>query len=143
MKKLFLIISPYFIFCLIFSIPFIIRPNKYKEQQGTTIDTSTVVVDSTTIAPEEIVPDNIEEESTPQEFSIVVGSFKSYEKADKLKEKLSKLNFESSSIELPNGLIRVTVGTGYSELELQDELDSLKNLGYEPWIVKNDEFASN
>ena len=30
MKRLLLIISPYFLFCLIFSIPFMIRPSKHK-----------------------------------------------------------------------------------------------------------------
>jgi hypothetical protein len=151
MKKLFLIISPYFIFCLIFSIPFILRPNKHnikEEKKGddvtieTPVDTSSFIIDST-IVPDEVVPDN--SESLPQEFSIVIGSFKSQDKADKLKDKLNNLNFECSSHSLPNGLIRVTVGLGYSELELKDEFDSLKNLGYEPWIIKlqKDEFASN
>ena len=94
---------------------------------------------------EEIIPEQHESETTPQEFSIVVGSFKSQEKADKLKEKLSQLNFDCNSNQLPNGLIRVTVGLGYSELELKDEFDSLQNLGYEPWILKleNEEYVSN
>ena len=30
MKRLLLIISPYFLFCLTFSIPFMIRPSKHK-----------------------------------------------------------------------------------------------------------------
>ncbi len=147
MKKLFLIISPYFFFCLLFSIPFIIRPTKHKDSNQKDENINKVEIDSSeiqndSIIHEEVIPDNIEEE-LPQEYSIVVGSFKSKEKADKLKSKLQSLNFECSSQELENGLIRITVGSGYSELELQDDIDSLKKLGFQPWIINIGELASN
>lgn len=150
MKRLFLIISPYFIFCLLLSIPFILKPkkqiNKEKEIENTISKDS--INNSIDTTQNEIIPDVVPDESPddlPESYSIVVGSFKSIEKAEKLKSKLSQLNFECYQTQLPSGLIRVTVGIGYSEIELKEEFDSLQNLGYEPWITKleKDEFASN
>ena len=147
MKKLFLIISPYFLFCIIFCVPFILRPSRHKEHkediEPTNVDTSSFIIDSTNV-PDDFIPENNEVElETPQEYSIVIGSFKSQEKAERLKDKLSQSNFVCNTHLLPNGLIRVTVGSGYSEIELKEEFDSLVLLGYEPWIIKLDELVSN
>jgi cell division protein FtsN len=130
---------------MIFIIPFILRPEHHKDlkkdNEQNDVDSTSNIVDSTNV-PDQIVPD-IEETESPQEYSIVVGSFKSHEKAEKLKEKLNQSNFDCNTQILENGLIRVTVGSGYSELELKEEFDSLVILGYEPWIIKLDELASN
>jgi len=42
MKKLLLILSPYILFCLIFSIPFILKPSKHNKESNSKTDSTSV-----------------------------------------------------------------------------------------------------
>ena len=160
MKRLLLIISPYFLFCLIFSIPFMIRPNKHKIKD---IDSTSVQVDS--------IPDaTIQEEETHQEdtsvvdslsnlessleiqldeknneldilkeysnFKLIVGSFKSEIKAQQLSDRLSSEGYETMFIE-QNDIIRVSAGFSYTRDGLLQTKNTLESKGYKTWILKN------
>ena len=150
MKRLFLIISPYLIFCLLFSLLFIFRPSKIKEKiediKG--IDTTQVVqpVPTDTTMMEEIidslenVDQNLDEQlSQLQEdsfYKLVVGSFKSELKAQQLSDNLSAEGYTVKIIKNDN-VLRVCVGFSNSKEELSDMKSELESKGYKPWISKN------
>ena len=159
MKRLLLIISPYFLFCLIFSIPFMIRPSKHKTKD---IDSTSVKTDS---IPEEIIPEEIIQDDTividslsnlessletqldqkndeldilkeDANFKLIVGSFKSELKAQQLSDKLSIEGYETMFIK-QDDIIRVSAGFSYTRDGLFQTKNSLESKGYKPWILKN------
>ncbi len=150
MKRLFLIISPYLIFCSFFSLIFIFRPSKIKEKiediKG--VDTTQVVqpVPTDTTMMEEIidslenVDQNLDEQlSQLQEdsfYKLVVGSFKSELKAQQLSDNLSAEGYTVKIIKNDN-VLRVCVGFSNSKEELSDMKSELESKGYKPWISKN------
>lgn len=150
MKRLFLIISPYLIFCSFFSLIFIFRPSKIKEKiediKG--VDTTQVVqpVSTDTTMMEEIidslenVDQNLDEQlSQLQEdsfYKLVVGSFKSELKAQQLSDNLSAEGYTVKIIKNDN-VLRVCVGFSNSKEELSDMKSELESKGYKPWISKN------
>ena len=159
MKRIFLIISPYFLFCLIFSIPFTIRPSKHKIKD---VDSTSVQVDSNkvTVTQEEIPQDdtividslsNLESSLEIQldqkndelnllkedsKFKLIVGSFKSELKAQQLSDKLLSEGYETMFIK-QDDIIRVSTGFSYTRDELVQAKNSLELKGYKPWILKN------
>jgi cell division septation protein DedD len=159
MKRIFLIISPYFLFCLIFSIPFTIRPSKHKIKD---VDSTSVQVDSNkvTVTQEEIPQDdtividslsNLESSLEIQldqkndeldilkedsKFKLIVGSFKSELKAQQLSDKLLSEGYETMFIK-QDDIIRVSAGFSYTRDELFQVKNSLESKGYKPWILKN------
>jgi cell division protein FtsN len=149
MKRLFLIISPYLIFCSFFSLIFIFRPSKIKEKiediKG--VDTTQVQpVQTDTTMMEEIidslenVDQNLDEQlSQLQEdsfYKLVVGSFKSELKAQQLSDNLSAEGYTVKIIKNDN-VLRVCVGFSNSKEELSDMKSELESKGYKPWISKN------
>ena len=159
MKRIFLIISPYFLFCLIFSIPFTIRPSKHKIKD---VDSASVQVDSNevTVTQEEIPQEdtiiidslsNLESSLEIQldqkndelnllkedsKFKLIVGSFKSELKAQQLSDKLLSEGYETMFIK-QDDIIRVSTGFSYTRDELVQAKNSLELKGYKPWILKN------
>jgi len=159
MKRIFLIISPYFLFCLIFSIPFTIRPSKHKIKD---VDSTSVQVDSNkvTVTQEEIPQDdtividslsNLESSLEIQldqrndelnllkedsKFKLIVGSFKSELKAQQLSDRLLSEGYETMFIE-QNDIIRVSAGFSYTRDGLLQTKNSLESKGYKTWILKN------
>lgn len=149
MKRLFLIISPYLIFCSFFSLIFIFRPSKIKEKiEDKGVDTTQVVqpVPTDTTMMEEIidslenVDQNLDEQlSQLQEdsfYKLVVGSFKSELKAQQLSDNLSAEGYTVKIIKNDN-VLRVCVGFSNSKEELSDMKSELESKGYKPWISKN------
>jgi len=151
MKRLFLIISPYLIFCSLFSLLFIFRPSKIKEKikdiKG--VDTTQIVqpvpTDTTmmeeTIDSLENIDQNLDEQlSQLQEdsfYKLVVGSFKSELKAQQLSDNLSTEGYTVKIIR-NDSVLRVCVGFSNSKEELSDMKSELESKGYKPWISKND-----
>jgi cell division septation protein DedD len=159
MKRIFLIISPYFLFCLIFSIPFTIRPSKHKIKD---VDSTSVQVDSNkvTVTQEEIPQDdtividslsNLESSLEIQldqrndelnllkedsKFKLIVGSFKSELKAQQLSDRLLSEGYETMFIE-QNDIIRVSAGFSYTRDGLLQTKNTLESKGYKTWILKN------
>jgi cell division protein FtsN len=148
MKRLFLITSPYLIFCSLFSLLFIFRPSKIKEKiEDIKVTDTTQVVEpiDTTIMQETIdslenVDQSLDEQlSQLQEdafYKLVVGSFKSELKAQQLSDVLSSEGYTTKIIE-NEGILRVCVGFSNSKEELSDLKSDLESKGYEPWISKN------
>ena len=149
MKRLFLIISPYLIFCSFFSLIFIFRPSKIKEKiEDKGVDSTQVVqpVPTDTTMMEEIidslenVDQNLDEQlSQLQEdsfYKLVVGSFKSELKAQELSDNLSAEGYTVKIIKNDN-VLRVCVGFSNSKEELSDMKSELESKGYKPWISKN------
>lgn len=150
MKRLFLIISPYLIFCSFFSLIFIFRPSKIKEKikdiKG--VDTTQIVqpvpTDTTmmeeTIDSLENIDQNLDEQlSQLQEdsfYKLVVGSFKSELKAQQLSDNLSAEGYTVKIIR-NDSVLRVCVGFSNSKEELSDMKSELESKGYKPWISKN------
>ncbi len=149
MKRLFLIISPYLIFCSFFSLIFIFRPSKIKEKiediKG--VDTTQVqpIPTDTTMMEEiidslENVDQNLDEQlSQLQEdsfYKLVVGSFKSELKAQQLSDNLSAEGYTVKIIKNDN-VLRVCVGFSNSKEDLSDMKSELESKGYKPWIFKN------
>jgi cell division protein FtsN len=150
MKRLFLIISPYLIFCSLFSLLFIFRPSKIKEKikdiKG--VDTTQIVqpvpTDTTmmeeTIDSLENIDQNLDEQlSQLQEdsfYKLVVGSFKSELKAQQLSDNLSAEGYTVKIIR-NDSVLRVCVGFSNSKEELSDMKSELESKGYKPWISKN------
>jgi len=150
MKRLFLIISPYLIFCSLFSLLFIFRPSKIKEKikdiKG--VDTTQIVqpvpTDTTmmeeTIDSLENIDQNLDEQlSQLQEdsfYKLVVGSFKSELKAQQLSDNLSTEGYTVKIIR-NDSVLRVCVGFSNSKEELSDMKSELESKGYKPWISKN------
>lgn len=60
MKRLLLIISPYLIFCSLFSLPFIFRPSKIKEKIGEIKNDTTKVVTTTDTTMTQEIIDSLE-----------------------------------------------------------------------------------
>ena len=159
MKRIFLIISPYFLFCLIFSIPFTIRPSKHKIKD---VDSTSVQVDSNkvTVTQEEIPQEdtividslsNLESSLEIQldqrndelnllkedsKFKLIVGSFKSELKAQQLSDRLLSEGYETMFIE-QNDIIRVSAGFSYTRDGLLQTKNTLESKGYKTWILKN------
>ena len=156
MKRLLLIISPYFLFCLIFSIPFIIRPSKHKTKDIDTVQTDSIP---------EVIQEEITQEDTStidslsdlessleiqlkqkndeldilkedSKFKLIVGSFKSELKAQQLSDKLLSEGYETMFIK-QDDIIRVSAGFSYTRDELFQVKNSLESKGYKPWILKN------
>ena len=149
MKKLFLIVSPYLIFCSLFSLVFIFRPSKIKEkiEDVKGVDTTQVVTPQpdTTILHEmldslENVDTELSDElSDLQEdafYKLVVGSFKSELKAQQLSDALSTEGYTPKIIKY-DSVLRVCVGFSNSKEELSDMKSNLESKGYKPWISKN------
>jgi cell division protein FtsN len=150
MKRLLLIISPYLIFCSLFSLLFIFRPSKIKEKikdiKG--VDTTQIVqpvpTDTTmmeeTIDSLENIDQNLDEQlSQLQEdsfYKLVVGSFKSELKAQQLSDNLSTEGYTVKIIR-NDSVLRVCVGFSNSKEELSDMKSELESKGYKPWISKN------
>jgi len=150
MKRLFLIISPYLIFCSLFSLLFIFRPSKIKEKikdiKG--VDTTQIVqpvpTDTTmmeeTIDSLENIDQNLDEQlSQLQEdsfYKLVVGSFKSELKAQQLSDNLSAEGYTVKIIR-NDSVLRVCVGFSNSKEELSDMKSEIESKGYKPWISKN------
>lgn len=146
MKRLFLIISPYLIFCSLFSLLFIFRPSKIKENIENNIDTTKVVIPTDTTMMQETIDslENVdslldEELSNLQEdsfYKLVVGSFKSELKAQQLSDNLSAEGYTVKIIKNEN-VLRVCVGFSNSKEELSNIKSDLESKGYKPWISKN------
>lgn len=146
MKRLFLIISPYLIFCSLFSLLFIFRPSKIKENIENNIDTTKVVIPTDTTMMQETIDslENVdsllgEELSNLQEdsfYKLVVGSFKSELKAQQLSDNLSAEGYTVKIIKNEN-VLRVCVGFSNSKEELSNIKSNLESKGYKPWISKN------
>ncbi len=148
MKRLFLIISPYLIFCSLFSLLFIFRPSKIKEKieevKSDTTQVETTQPDTTIL--HEILDslENVDTElgdelSDLQEdafYKLVVGSFKSELKAQQLSDALSTEGYTPKIIKY-DSVLRVCVGFSNSKEELSDMKSNLESKGYKPWISKN------
>jgi len=152
MKRLLLILSPYIIFCLIFSVPFIIKPSKHSEKNNNIIDSVNVEQDTIndntieTIDSLQIIEDNLNEVllnkedelillQDDAEYKLIVGSFKSEIKAGELSDNLSKEGYEPRIIE-NESLLRVCVAFSNSSEEISEVKRSLEDKGYKPWILK-------
>jgi cell division septation protein DedD len=149
MKRLLLIISPYLIFCSLFSLLFIFRPSKIKEktEDNNNVDTTKVVTPSTdtTIMQETIdslenvdsvLDDQLSQLQEDAFYKLVVGSFKSELKAQQLSDNLSSEGYTVKIIRIEN-VLRVCVGFSNSKEELNDIKSDLESKGYKPWISKN------
>ena len=117
MKRLLLIISPYLIFCSLFSLLFIFRPSKIKEktEDNNNVDTTKVVTPSidTTIMQETIdslenvdsvIDDQLSQLQEDAFYKLVVGSFKSELKAQQLSDNLSSEGYTVKIIRIENVL---------------------------------------
>jgi len=71
-----------------------------------------------------------------QTVIVVVGSFKKQETANQLSEKLKPAGFKSRVVK-EDGLYRVVAGDYETEFDAQDDVNTLKEIGFEPWVVKN------
>jgi cell division septation protein DedD len=149
MKRLLLIISPYLIFCSLFSLLFIFRPSKIKEkiEDIKNVDTTQVVTPSTdtTIMQETIdslenvdsvLDDQLSQLQEDAFYKLVVGSFKSELKAQQLSDNLSSEGYTVKIIRIES-VLRVCVGFSNSKEELNDIKSDLESKGYKPWISKN------
>ena len=103
MKRIFLIISPYFLFCLIFSIPFTIRPSKHKIKD---VDSTSVQVDSNEVTV------TVTQEEIPQEDTIIIDSLSNLESSleIQLDQKNDELNLlkEDSKFKLIVGSFKIS-----------------------------------
>lgn len=151
MKRLLLIVSPYFIFCLLFSFLFIFKPSRNKENGLENTKDSVIVVPPT--IQDEVIDSlsNLESELESQleernehlntlkeqsDFKLIVGSFKSESKAKQLVSKLINDGFDPILIK-ENNLIRVGAGFSYDMKELDITRMDLESKGYKTWILKN------
>ena len=151
MKKLLIILSPYILFCLIFSIPFILKPSKYNKDSD--FENDSTIIDSTIIEDDITEPtiDSLEEElnvdlidkseelivlQDDAQYKLIVGSFKSELKAQELSDNLSREGYEPRIIK-NESLLRVCVAFSNSDQEIAEIKTSLESKGYKPWILKS------
>ncbi len=154
MKKLLIILSPYILFCLIFSIPFILKPSKHNKDSD--FENDSTIIDSTIIEDDIIEPTidslkNLEEElngdligkseelivlQDDAQYKLIVGSFKSKLKAQELSDNLSREGYEPRIIK-NESLLRVCVAFSNSDQEIAEIKTSLESKGYKPWILKS------
>lgn len=151
MKRFLLLISPYFITCLLLTVLLVVRPKKFKKLDNDKNDTTKVnlnyrpeedpnyrpPIDTTGFEP--VTPPDYEEEQPPiqnQTIIIVVGSFKNIDTANQLSNKLKPAGFKSK-VEKKDGLYRVVAGEYGTEFDAQDDLNTLKEIGFEPWVSKS------
>ena len=154
MKRLFLIVSPYLFFCLLFSLIFILRaPKKSKEEQKVEVidsvqksmDSLSFVEDSleTHIDYQESQIEDITQSyelnlSQDGKFKLIVGSFQLKKKADSIYDDLKSKGYNPFFVDGPYDWIRVCAGTGNTSDELAPLMISLRQDGYEPWILEKD-----
>jgi len=153
MKRLFLIVSPYLFFCLLFSLIFILRTPKNKNKEEKIVSDSTqVIIDSLLIINdslenhlqnqdsqiEEIVESHDLNLSQDGKFKLIVGSFQLQKKADAIYDELKIKGYNPFFVDGPYDWIRVCAGTGNTSDDLAPIMISLRQDGYEPWILENE-----
>jgi hypothetical protein len=152
MKRFLLLLSPYFITCLLLATLLAIRPKSLKKSNSDSDSTKVNLnyrpeedpnhrppFDDTGFEPVESPDDDnlvVEQPIVNQTVIVVVGSFKKEATANQLSEKLKPAGFKSRVLK-EDGLYRVVAGDYETEFDAQDDVNTLKDIGFEPWVVKN------
>ena len=152
MKRLFLIVSPYLFFCLLFGSIFILRTPKDKNKEKIEADSTQVIIDSLLIVNdslenhlqnqdsqiEEMVESHELNLSQDGKFKLIVGSFQLQKKADAIYNELKRKGYNPFFVDGPYDWIRVCAGTGNTSNDLAPIMISLRQDGYEPWILEKE-----